>query len=162
MSANQRLTLRASCSGPLCNRIARYNWLLYKLQSSGDKYWIEVPSLEDKILTDIDSPNLVIPGDGNVLENSSKYKIRTIMTLSNGFTFAEELIFITNSPPRIADERGGCSVTPNEGFVLTTKFNISCSGWLDDELPLNYELRFAKCSTLLIVTMLLKSERVSC
>lgn len=98
-----------------------------------------VPNLEDRILTDINSPNLVIPGDKQLLEENTKYKIRVVVTLTTGFTYAEEIPFITNSPPRILD--GGCSVTPTEGLVLTTEFEISCSGWSDEDLPLNYEFR---------------------
>lgn len=141
MSVNQRLTLKSSCSGPLCDRIFKYDWLLLKREFSREKDWIIVPNLEDRILTDINSPNLVIPGDKQLLEENNKYKIRVVVTLANGFTFAEEVMFITNSPPRILDGRGGCSVTPREGLVLTTEFKISCSGWSDGDLPLNYEFR---------------------
>lgn len=140
VSANRRLTIRTSCSGLLCNRIARYSWLLFKLKSYGED-WLEVPSFEEKILTDIDSPYLVIPGDEQLLEKSSKYKLRTIVALSNKFTLTEEFIFLTNSPPRAESDGGGCSVIPAEGFVLTTEFNISCFGWLDDDLPLTYDFR---------------------
>lgn len=110
------------------------------MKSSGEE-WLEVPSFKNKILTDIDSPNLVIPGDEQLLEKSSKYKIKTVVTLWNEFTFTEDFIFLTNSPPRADSGRNGCSATPAEGFVLTTEFNISCLGWLDDDLPLSYEFR---------------------
>lgn len=100
-----------------------------------------VPNLEDRILTDINSPNLVIPGDERLLEENTKYKIRVVVTLTTGFTYTQEITFITNSPPSILDGRGGCSVTPTEGLVLTTEFEISCSGWSDEDLPLNYEFR---------------------
>lgn len=108
---------------------------------SSKKDWIVVPNFEDRILTDINSPNLVIPGDKQILEENTKYRIRVEVTLATGFTFAEEIMFITNSPPRILDGRGGCSVTPREGLVLTTEFKINCSGWSDEDLPLNYEFR---------------------
>ena len=142
MSANRRLTLKSSCSGPLCDRIIKYNWLLFKRKLPGDKDWINVPNLEDKILTDINNPNIVLPGNEEVLEENNDYKIRVVMTLANGFTFREEVMVVTNSPPRVSDG-GGCLVTPHEGFVLTTGFNFSCSGWTDDELPLSYEFRWA-------------------
>ena len=100
-----------------------------------------MPNLVDRIITDINSPNLVILGDKQLLEENTKYAIRIVVTLTTGFTFAEEIMFFTNSPPRILDGRGGCSVTPKEGIVLTTEFRISCSGWSDEELPLNYEFR---------------------
>ena len=141
MSVNQRLILKSSCSGPLCDIIIKYDWLLFKFKVSSTTDWMIVPNLEDRILTDINSPNLVIPGDKQLLEENTKYKIRVVVTLTTGFTYAEEITFITNSPPRILDGRGGCSVTPTEGLVLTTEFEISCSGWSDEDLPLNYEFR---------------------
>ena len=104
--------------------------------------WMEVPNFEDKILTNIDSPNLVIPGgEKQILEENSSYKLRAIAILDNGFNIAEEMTFVTNSPPRVEEENGGCFVEPSEGFVAITKFNLSCFGWIDANLPLSYEFR---------------------
>lgn len=141
VSANQRFTLKTTCSGLLCHKIFKYNWVLFILKTSGGKDWVKVTNLEENILTDIDSPNLVIPSGKQVLQESNKYKIRAVATLDNGFMIADEILFVTNSPPRVSDGRGGCIVTPSDGFVLTTEFNISCSGWTDADLPLNYEFR---------------------
>lgn len=141
VSVNQRLTLKSSCSGPLCDRIIIYDWLLLKRELSSKKDWKIVPNLEDRIITDINSPNLVIPGDKQLLEENTKYAIRIVVTLTTRFKFTEEIMFITNSPPRILGGLDGCSVIPKEGLVLTTEFKISCSGWSDEELPLNYEFR---------------------
>lgn len=141
MSVNQRFTLKTACSGLLCHRILKYNWALFKLRTTGEKDWDEVTNLNENILTDIDSPNLVIPGGKRVLQENHEYRICALVTLNNGFTIAEEITFVTNSPPRASYGSGGCFVTPSEGFVLTTEFNISCSGWMDADLPLNYEFR---------------------
>ena len=35
---------------------------------------------------------------------------------------------------------GNCSITPNEGVSLMTKFKIRCDGWRDDTPPLRYSL----------------------
>lgn len=100
-----------------------------------------MPNFQENILTDVDSPNLVIPGGKQVLQESNEYKIRAVVALDNGFKIAEEMTFVTNSPPRVSEKQDGCFINPDEGFVLTTKFNISCSGWTDADLPLNYEFR---------------------
>lgn len=126
--------------------------MLFHLKTSGERDWAEVPNFEENILTDIDSPNLVIPSDRQILQERSEYKIRAVVTLDNGLTIAEEMAFVTNSPPHVSDGRSGCSVTPSEGIVLTTEFNISCSGWTDDDLPLNYEFR--------LVVLILSGEPV--
>ena len=39
-----------------------------------------------------------------------------------------------NTPP----DSGTISATPLEGDSLSTSFEISTSGWVDDDLPLNY------------------------
>ena len=128
--------------------------MLFHLKTSGEKHWAEVPNFKENILTDIDSPNLVIPSGKQILQERSEYKIGAVVTLDNGFTIAEEMAFVTNSPPHVSDEQSGCSVTPNEGFVLTTEFNISCSGWTDDDLPLNYEFRSVSVTLMLSVVKL--------
>ena len=139
MSASQRFTLKTSCSGLLCHHIVNYKWVLFQL--SNDRNWEEIPNFEENILTHLDSPNLVIPGGKQVLRESNEYKVMVIMTLDTGFVTFEEMRFVTNSPPHVFDGRDGCFVTPSEGFVFTTEFNISCSGWMDSDLPLNYEFR---------------------
>lgn len=43
--------------------------------------------------------------------------------------------FVTDSPPT----RGLCVVSPERGTAIETEFQIVCSGWMDEEMPLWFE-----------------------
>ena len=59
----------------------------------------------------------------------------TALTVSAKIGFAA-YEFSTTSPPTM----GGLTVSPSEGVSLITKFNIKSSGWLDENMPLLYEI----------------------
>lgn len=42
---------------------------------------------------------------------------------------------VTNIPPK----DGSCIVSPSEGIVIETQFQITCTGWEDEDSPLWYE-----------------------
>lgn len=152
ISVNRRVVLTTSCTGFRCHKVFKYNWELFQRKTMAKNDWMEVPNFEDKILTNIDSPNLVIPGgEKQILEENSSYKLRAIAILDNGFNIAEEMTFVTNSPPRVEEENGGCFVEPSEGFVAITKFNLSCFGWIDANLPLSYEFRYHTASGMVVM-----------
>ena len=46
--------------------------------------------------------------------------------------------FSTASPPT----GGTCSITPSSGISLKTDFNLSCSGWKSDSIPLSYLIQY--------------------
>ena len=52
-----------------------------------------------------------------------------------------EMIFDTNSPPSNPNHESGCGVHPKKGRVLKAKFNVTCYGWENEDLPLSYQLR---------------------
>jgi len=67
-----------------------------------------------------------------------------VVTLKDGSTEeANELVFFTNSKPYAEgiDLEEGCYVTPEEGMAVTTEFAVKCTGYVDDDLPLQYEFR---------------------
>lgn len=74
------------------------------------------------------------------MEDDSEYKLRASLYLDGDTVEESEIMFKTNSPP-FPDLTGGCSVTPEMGYAVTTEFTISCQGWYDDDLPLKYEFR---------------------
>lgn len=51
------------------------------------------------------------------------------LLFTEGFEGRSEYHFITNVPPR----NGNCTVSPTEGKVLETYFNIKCPGWHDED-----------------------------
>ena len=112
------------------------------MDSFSPKDWVEVRNVEDILLTDIDSPYFVIVGnDRNSLEENKIYKVKSLAYLRSGFIVEVAKTFVTNSRPRLMSGRRGCDVTPRKGIVLTTEFNVSCFGWIDDDLPLIYQFR---------------------
>jgi len=44
----------------------------------------------------------------------------------------------TSSPPK----GGTCSITPSNGTSLETVFNLSCSDWESDSIPLSYLFQY--------------------
>ena len=59
----------------------------------------------------------------------------TIFFNNNGTGFWAEYSVRTDMPPR----GGSCVVSPSEGVVIETQFQISCADWTDEDSPLWYE-----------------------
>lgn len=63
MTGNKRMVIESTCTGLSCQAAQRYNWTLFRLDPwAENETWIQVDDLEDKILTDLDSPSLVFKG----------------------------------------------------------------------------------------------------
>ncbi|XP_022092642.1 uncharacterized protein LOC110980349 [Acanthaster planci] len=116
-----------------------YKWEIYSQSSSGqwdlepEDSWIEFAR------TPPDRANFVIePG---FFKEKMKYRLKLIGSrnpdLSNSGSVVEEVL--VNDRP----SSGTCSVTPKEGQVLTTDFDIWCEGWVDvpEDLPLSYTFK---------------------
>ena len=109
-------------------------WRLYNVTDN------EKP--EEVILDDKKTPtgtrrrNLVVYP--NVLDSSTVYRFELTVTESNrdedDFGFAS-FTLPPNSPPK----NGSCSISPQRGITLSTQFTFSCSRWIDDDLPLEYQ-----------------------
>jgi len=114
--------------------------------------WMEITDLTDRILTELDNPNLVLAGklDENrySLEMNTTYKINGSIILEGGRVLEDEIIFQTISP--LSVPKKGCNVTPVEGFVLETNFIVNCSGWLAEHVNLTYTFRFVTLSRMLL------------
>ena len=146
VTANKRMVIESTCTGLSCKTIKAYNWTLYKLDAwSVNETWLEVEDLEDKILTELDSPSLVFKGKLNQWENSlfddETYRLRGVVHLVDDSSEESEITFKTNSAPYLIDYDLGCRVAPDVGYAVTTEFEIYCDGWYDEDLPLSYEFR---------------------
>ena len=80
--------------------------------------------------------NLVV--NSNVLDSRTVYRFELTVTEKHrdGAGFAS-LTLRPNAPPR----GGTCDVSPRQGTTLSTQFTFTCTGWADNDLPLEY--RFA-------------------
>ena len=68
------------------------------------------------------------------LKDSRLFK-RQLLHVLDGVGFSEYR-FKVNKPPY----GGACDVEPRSGFSLTSKFRVSCSNWVDEDLPLTYQI----------------------
>ena len=142
VTTNRRLIIHATCSGPFCLQEMSYRWILYQLMpSKTGAPWLKVHELQQHVLTDLDSTNIVFSGSRNPLKQRTEYKIVASARFRDQMAERGEMIFITGSPPHISKSESGCEVYPKKGNVLKTYFNITCSGWQDEDLPLTYQLR---------------------
>lgn len=136
------MIIEATCSGPYCLEDISYSWVLYKFTPlENSPSWLKIHDLESYTLTYLDSTNIVFSGSRKPLEQSSKYKVVASAVLREGIVETGEIIFDTNSPPSNPNHEVGCGIHPKKGRVLKTKFNVTCYGWDDEDLPLSYQLR---------------------
>ena len=70
----------------------------------------------------------------SALVGGATYRLRATVTTARGqFGFAE-IELVVNSAPTL----GTCSSTPSTGVAVNTSFRLECSGWVDDDVPLQY------------------------
>lgn len=99
----------------------------------GNQKWQEIQNLEEFLLTDRNSPNFVT-SPGKLLGNAS-YVVSLKGETSSGRSSVAGYTFDTNSSP----VGGRCEVDKRQGEALKTLFTFRCSGWNDDDKPLNYK-----------------------
>lgn len=57
------MVIESTCTGLSCRAIQRYNWILYMLDPwAVNETWLQVTDLDERILTNLDSPTLVFKG----------------------------------------------------------------------------------------------------
>ena len=136
------MIIEAICSGLHCLGDISYSWALYQFTPLENiPSWLKVQNLESYTLTNLDSTNIVFSGSKKPLEQRSKYKVVASALLREEIVETGEMIFDTNSPPSNPNHESGCGIHPKKGRVLKTKFNVTCYGWEDEDLPLSYQLR---------------------
>ena len=147
------MIIESNTTEELQKSIIGHYWSLFKI--SPEEFipsWMEITDLTDRILTELDNPNLVLSGklDGNrcSLEMNTTYKIKGSVILEGNRVLEDELIFKTALP--LSGPEKGCNVTPLQGFVLDTIFTVNCSGWLAEHVNLTYTFRYASPSGMLI------------
>lgn len=138
------MVIESNCTGDFCGKIARHHWSLFKREDSSHS-WVQITDLAKRILTDLDNPSLVFTGKlgGNEcsLEMNATYKIIGFIMLKGGVIMDDNITFMTVAPLHVPMKR--CSVQPEEGFVLNTKFSVDCSGWHAVNQHLTYSFRYA-------------------
>eukprot|EP00466_Bigelowiella_natans_P017987 jgi/Bigna1/135752/aug1.30_g10460 len=86
------------------------------------------------------SPNLVLMP--RALTPGYTYTFTfTARSNATGSVASASIAIVTNLPPSL----GQCTITPSQGMALITDFRLSCHGWSDTDLPLQY--RFEQVSS---------------
>lgn len=135
----ERLSVEGRCIDCNYNEESRlgYEWRLSLLSENADETlddsWQEQTDWEDKTTAGINSKSLVIePG---YLSAGRKYRLQLNAWKPGGKPggyVIEELIM------NVSPVGGKCEVPFIQGFALETLFRVECTGWKDDDQPLNY------------------------
>lgn len=144
---SKKMIIDSYCTGPLCKNITQYRWSLFEESPADFRHsWTEVIDLENRTLTDLNNPNLVLTGKlgGNEysLEMNTSYKINCFITVEGGGKIPsfKAIFFQTVAPLSVPKKR--CSVTPKQGYELETNFAVNCSGWHAKSVNLMYDFRY--------------------
>ena len=132
LNPSQRLVLSASCSNCNSREILSYSWSFIPQSSTNFKQHIDWLT---ETSTGSHTQNLVVNAgtfSGDIQEQFSFGITSTRPDNTEGYA---ETTCSTNTAPT----GGNCYVWPNEGIVLETKFNITCIGYQDEDLPLSYQ-----------------------
>ena len=145
MLQSKTMRIEPKCEGKLCDRIIRTKWSIHTLNSTMNSRW----GRKESTFVVKDFSSHVYPSK----TRDPHYKIKAVIAIrvENEVIKEEYDKEITlNSPPYIADRNSGCFVMPNEGYAVETIFNITCSGWSDEDKPLKYEFRYNTSDGLII------------
>jgi len=69
-----------------------------------------------------------------LFQAGGNYVLRLTVTSGGGVTGQAQLFLTANLPP----SPGVCVTSPSAGTVLNESITVSCSNWIDDDLPLEY------------------------
>ena len=139
ISTSVKLSIQSQCYGLQCSKISSYQWKLYKQYpsaSNNDTVWRKIQDLQLITTTPHNSRSIVIKEDS--LNGGKNYRLAVFVQTTDGAQGMSAHNFFTASPLI----RGTCSITPSNGTSLKTVFNLSCSDWKSDSIPLSYRFQY--------------------
>lgn len=119
-SISTRISLTTTCTGHAC-KAAKYLWQLVSVHADGNE--IKETLTRDMTQTDLNLPGIIIKE--NELSEGLVYLLKVTVTQDNGPAGMAAYDFKINAPPH----SGQCTVTPETGDALTTRFDFECTGW---------------------------------
>ena len=94
-------------------------------------------NLSDRRLLRSETTNFQLVIAAGALPSGPTYRFRFTVTDSLSGVGYSTLAVTVNSPPLL----GTCGASPSSGVALDTKFHLSCSGWTDEDTPLEYQFQ---------------------
>ncbi|XP_048586645.1 LOW QUALITY PROTEIN: polycystic kidney disease protein 1-like 2 [Nematostella vectensis] len=142
VNPSSKLSLDVLCDGGICTADTSYSWSL-SVQSGTDStgqltFQPITDSLEQLTSTALTAPSIVI--NPFSLTGGVTYRSEVIVTSPGRAASSNQYLFTTNQPP----SGGSCHISPTIGLAMITSFNMSCTGWQDNETPLEYQFRYRK------------------
>lgn len=119
-SISTRISLTTTCTGHAC-KAAKYLWQLVSVHADGNE--IKETLTRDMTQTDLNLPGIIIKE--NELSEGLVYLLKVTVTQDNGPAGMAAYDFTMNTPPH----SGQCTVTPETGDALKTRFDFECTGW---------------------------------
>lgn len=132
-----KLSIQSQCQGSLCSNISSYEWILYEQSSSSanNGIWIRKQHLQLITDTPLGSSNIVIKKGS--LSGRTNYRLALFVQTTAGLPGMSAYDISTTSVPT----GGTCTITPSSGISLKTDFNLTCSNWKSDSIPLSYQFQ---------------------
>ena len=132
-----KLSIQSQCQGSLCSNISSYEWILYEQSSSSanNGIWIRKQHLQLITDTPLGSSNIVIKKGS--LSGRTNYRLALFVQTTAGLPGMSAYDISTTSAPT----GGTCTITPSSGISLKTDFNLTCSNWKSDSIPLSYQFQ---------------------
>ena len=132
-----KLSIQSQCQGSLCSNISSYEWILYEQSSSSanNGIWIRTQHLQLITDTPVGSSNIVIKKGS--LSGRTNYRLALFVQTTAGLPGMSAYDISTTSAPT----GGTCTITPSSGISLKTDFNLTCSNWKSDSIPLSYQFQ---------------------
>ena len=154
-SLSKRTVIGVQCERTSCEAdVIRYDWSLRVFRN---QTWHATGNLDEIASGEVNRPRLIFSGRvflaekaKQPLEHGMQYKVTVKMHITGGTLIEEELLFITDKPPNTTNDKG-CAVNPSVGYTLETVFEMSCSGWQDEDLPLTYEFRYRSTKSVVVI-----------
>ena len=133
-----KLSIQSQCQGSLCSNISSYEWILYEQSSSSanNGIWIRKQHLQLITDTPLGSSNIVIKKGS--LSGRTNYRLALFVQTTAGLPGMSAYDISTTSAPT----GGTCTITPSCGISLKTDFNLTCSNWKSDSIPLSYQFQY--------------------
>lgn len=133
-----KLSIQSQCQGSLCSNISSYEWILYEQSSSSanNGIWIRKQHLQLITETPLGSSNIVIKKGS--LSGRTNYRLALFVQTTAGLPGMSAYDISTTSAPT----GGTCTITPSCGISLKTDFNLTCSNWKSDSIPLSYQFQY--------------------